>query len=87
MTDCGQDIVHVATAPNETIAMMWRDVLSDEGIVAVIKGGGSGYGLGHNLLNEQYILVRRDQAIQAAEILHELESDEADLDAWDVSGR
>lgn len=78
------DVVHIATAPNEPIAMMWRDVLADEGIVAVVKGGGTGYGLGHNLLNEQYILVREDQAARAREILDELEEDEA-LILWETS--
>ena len=68
-------IVHVATAPNETIAMMWRDVLGDEGIVAMVKGGASGYGLGHNLLNEQYILVREDQSVAAREILSGFEDE------------
>ncbi|MEZ4522274.1 MAG: DUF2007 domain-containing protein [Thermomicrobiales bacterium] len=77
-------IVHIATAPNETIAMMWRDVLRDEGIVAVVKGGGAGYGLGHNLLNEQYILVREDQAEEAKRILDEFEDDDV-LILWETS--
>ncbi|CAN5723324.1 hypothetical protein BH23CHL2_BH23CHL2_19080 [soil metagenome] len=77
-------IVHVGTAPNETIAMMWRDILRDEGIAAVVKGGGSGYGLGHNLLNEQYILVREDQAALAREILEELEDEDIPI-IWETS--
>lgn len=68
-------IVHVATAPNEAIAIMWRDVLADEGIMASVKSGGSGYALGHNLLNEQYILVREDQAEAAREVLRDFDAD------------
>ena len=76
-------VVHVATAPNETIAMMWRDVLRDEGIVAMVRGGATGYGLGHNLLNEQYILVREDQSSAAREILESFEDD--GLILWESS--
>ena len=81
----GEDVrvIHIATAPNETIAMMWRDVLLDEGIVAMVKGGAAGYGLGHNLLNEQYILVREDQAAAAREILEGFEDDALIL--WESS--
>ena len=68
-------VVQVAVAPNETIAMMWRDVLLDEGIIAVVKGGGAGYSFGHNLLNEQFILVREDQADAAREILSDFDSE------------
>lgn len=75
-------IVHVATAPNETIAMMWRDVLREEGIIVAIQGGGAGYAFGHNLLNEQYVLVREDQAERAKAIIDEFESDEG-LILWD----
>lgn len=77
-------VVHVATAPNETIAMMWRDVLRDEGIIAMVKGGAAGYGLGHNLLNEQYIMVREDQSDTARRILDEFEDDEG-LILWDAN--
>ncbi len=31
-------LVHIATAPNEPIAMMWREVLEEEGIHSLIKG-------------------------------------------------
>ena len=77
-------IVHVATAPNETIAMMWRDILRDEGIPAVVKGGGSGYAMGHNILNEQYILVREDHAARATEILDDLEDEDVPI-LWEPS--
>lgn len=75
-------VVQVAVAPNETIAMMWREVLQDEGIIAVVKGGGAGYSFGHNLLNEQFILVREDQAEAAREILAEFESESEEAFEW-----
>jgi hypothetical protein len=77
-------LVHIATAPNETIAMMWLDILRDDGIIALAKGGASGYGLGHNLLNEQYILVREDQTVMAREILDEIEEEDG-LILWETS--
>jgi hypothetical protein len=77
-------IVHVATAPNETIAAMWRDVLRDEGIIVMIKGGGAGYTFGQNLLNEQYLMVREDQADAARAIIDEFESKD-ELILWESS--
>ena len=82
MRDNDVRIVHIATAPNETIAMMWLDVLREEGVVALVKGGAAGYGLGHNLLNEQYIMVREDQSVMAREILDEFGEDDG-LILWD----
>ncbi|MDO8578606.1 MAG: hypothetical protein Q7R50_05445, partial [Dehalococcoidales bacterium] len=32
-----KDLVHVATAPNEAIAGMWKDILEDNGIQVLIK--------------------------------------------------
>lgn len=78
-------IVHVATAPNETMAMMWRDILGDEGIMAAIRSGGSGYGMGHNLLNEQYIFVREDQFERARTIIDELEDEDDVQILWESS--
>lgn len=86
MRDPEERIVHIATAPNETIAMMWRDVLQDEGIIVMIKSGGAGYGFGHNLLNEQYLLVREDQAEAARQILDEFEEEDEDAPIlWETS--
>jgi hypothetical protein len=85
MAAAGDRIVHVATAPNETIAVMWRDVLRDEGIIAMIKGGGAGYSFGQNVLNEQYLLVREDQAEAAREIIDEFEEEDDALILWETS--
>lgn len=68
--------VHIATAPNETIALMWKQVLEEEGIITMLKSADAGYAYGHNLLSEQYVFVREDQAEQAAEILEDFESEE-----------
>lgn len=34
-----EPLVHVATAPNESVATMWVGILKDEGIDSFIKGG------------------------------------------------
>lgn len=67
------EIVQVATAPNEAIAQMWASALRDEGIRVLIRSGGSGYALGHNLLNEQYIFVREDDVELAREIIEDMD--------------
>ncbi len=77
-------LVHIATAPNETMAMMWLDILRDDGIIAMAKGGAAGYGLGQNILNEQYIMVREDQSEMAREILAEIEEEDG-LILWETS--
>ena len=84
MSDSDIRLVHVATAPNETISVMWRDVLNDEGIMSMVKSGDTGYALGHNLLNEQYILVREDQAEAARGILDDFREGEGEIH-WESS--
>jgi hypothetical protein len=68
--------VQIATAPNEAIAAMWKDVLEDEGIVVMLKPGGAGYALGYAALSEHFVYVRDDQAEQAREILADFLTDE-----------
>lgn len=70
------EIVHVGTAPNEAIAQMWASALRDEGVQVMIRSGGSGYALGHNLLNEQYIFVRQDDVELAREIIADMDAPE-----------
>jgi hypothetical protein len=70
-------VVQVAVAPNEPIADLWRQILDDEGIVAVVKPAGAGFAFGSNALNQQIILVREDQAELARDILSEIEADDA----------
>ena len=70
------NIVQIATAPNEAIGAMWKDVLEDEGIVVMLKPGGAGYALGYAALSEHFVYVRADQAAMAREILADFLSDE-----------
>lgn len=69
-------VVQVATAPNEAIAMMWKDVLEDDGIVVMLKPGGAGFALGYAALSEHFVYVRADQADQAREVLAEFLTEE-----------
>lgn len=71
-------IVQVGVAPNEAIAMWWKEILEDEGIVVMLRPGGIGQGYFANALNEHYILAREDQAEEAIEILNELIAEDED---------
>lgn len=78
MTSTNDDIrvVTAAVAPNEIVAMIWQQVLEDEGIIVALKPGGMGHSYTANALNEHYLLVREDQAERARSILAELESED-----------
>lgn len=65
-------IVQVGVAPNEAIALLWKQVLEDEGIVVMLLPGGIGQGYFSNALNEHYIHVHESNAESALEILDEL---------------
>jgi hypothetical protein len=65
-------IVQVGVAPNEAIALWWKQILEDEGIVVMLRPGGIGQGYFANALNEHYLLAREDQAEEAVNILNEL---------------
>ena len=65
-------IVQVGVAPNEAIAMWWKQILEEEGIVVMLRPGGIGQGYFANALNEHYIMAREDQAEEAIEILNDL---------------
>lgn len=65
-------IVQIGVAPNEVIALWWKDILEEEGIRSMIRPGGIGLSYASNALNEHYILVREDQAALAQEILDEI---------------
>jgi hypothetical protein len=78
-------VVSIAIAPNEMVAMMWQQVLGDEGIVAALKPGGIGQAYSSNALNEHFILVREDQAERARAIIDDFESDDSDDDSADDS--
>ena len=76
----GARVVPVATAPNEIVADMWRQVLEDEGIIVALKPTGAGSSFGTNALNQHIVLVREDQAELAREIIAELESEESEAE-------
>lgn len=81
MSDAGgPKIIQVGVAPNETIALWWKEILEEEGIPSFIRPGGIGMAYFSNALNEQYIMVREDQSALALEILNEITSeDEAEF--------
>jgi hypothetical protein len=68
-------IVQVGIAPNEIVAELWRQVLRDEGIIALLKPAGLGHAYVPNDLNPHYILVRLDQADLAREVIASLSED------------
>lgn len=70
------NIVQVGVAPNEAIALWWKQILEDEGIVVMLRPGGIGQGYFANALNEHYIMAREDQAAEAVEILNDLMSED-----------
>ncbi len=72
-------VVVAGIAPNELVALMWQQVLQDEGIVVALKPGGMGHGYATNALNEHYVLVRDDQAELARAILSDLESEDESI--------
>jgi hypothetical protein len=73
-------IVLVGTAPNEIVADLWRQVLLDEGVIAMIKPIGLGFAYVSNSLNPHHIYVRTDQADLARDVIASL-SEEKDDDA------
>lgn len=70
--------VHVATAPNEVVADLWRQALADEGVIAVIRPGGAGHAWASTALLEHLIFVRDDQAELAREVIRDLEAGDGD---------
>lgn len=73
-------IVQVGVAPNEAIAMLWKQILEDEGIVVLLRPGGIGQGYFSNALNEHYLHVHEIDYEDALEILNDLMAeDEAEF--------
>ncbi len=66
--------VAVAVAPNEAIADLWKSVLRDEGIVAMARPLGPGFGAWGSVATfEHEMLVRGADAERAREILADWE--------------
>ena len=62
--------VHLATAPNQTIAQMWVDILRTEGLHAQIRASDSVSFMGVNAL-ECRIQVAEEDLEKAREVLGE----------------
>jgi hypothetical protein len=76
--DSDTPVVEVAVAPNEITALMWQEILADEGIVAALKPGGAGHSFGSSALMDHLVLVRGDQAERARSILAEINDSSSD---------
>jgi hypothetical protein len=63
------EIEKIVTAPNEIVAELWRQVLRDEGIIALVKPTGLGHAYVANSLNPHHVYTRTDQAERAREVI------------------
>jgi hypothetical protein len=76
-------IVPLTTAPNEPMAQMTAQVLLDEGIRALVKPKGPGYGAWGSVATfEHELFVLRSQLDRARAIVAELQAAEVEDDAW-----
>jgi hypothetical protein len=64
-----QPLVKIAIAPNEAIALMWREMLAAEGVPVLVRVAGPGIADFSPALCEHDIYVRADQARQARQLL------------------
>lgn len=65
-----EPVVFLATVPNEPIALMWQEILRDEGITAMIKAAGPGVGAwGSASLMEHQIFVLASDRERARQIM------------------
>jgi hypothetical protein len=62
-------LVRIATAPNEIVAELWKGLLAEEGIHALIKPIGPGSAYFTNFSNQHAVLVLEKDAELATEIL------------------
>ena len=70
-----EDVVYLATAPNEPIARLWEQMLVDVGIPALVRPGGVGAGgWGSVATFEHDLYVRTSDLGRAREIV---------ADEWD----
>lgn len=60
MSQNGNDIVHLATAPSEVEGMMWRDAIQAEGISVMLRPGGPGAGAWASSATFEHALYVRD---------------------------
>ncbi len=65
----GEKLVPVAVAPNEPIAELWRGLLEQEGITAMLKAMGPGAAYFSNFGYQHTLYVLESDAERAREIL------------------
>lgn len=84
-----EPIVYLATVPNEPLALMWQQILRDEGITAMIKPTGPGVGAwGSAATFEHQIFVIASDRERAREIMADVESPDADdVVFFDANGK
>lgn len=72
----------LASAPNEAVAAMWRELLVAEGVPVLVKVGGPGVAYFTPALAEHYLYVRADQAERARQLLDDYRAlpDEIEFD-------
>ena len=68
--ETGEPLVHIATAPNESVASMWSGILEEHGIHCLLKSANlraAMYAFTYNMTCQIHVLA--SQAEQAKEIL------------------
>lgn len=76
-----EPIVYLATAPNEPVAQLWLQVLEDEGIRAMAKPAGPGYGAWGSVATfEHELFVLRSDRDRAAAVVAELQAEDEAAD-------
>ncbi len=70
-------VVYLATAPNEPVAQLWLQVLEDEGIRAMAKPAGPGYGAWGSVATfEHELFVLRSAHDRASAVIADLREDD-----------
>ncbi|MDP9368734.1 MAG: hypothetical protein M3Q03_10750 [Chloroflexota bacterium] len=72
-----EPVVFLATAPNEPVAQLWLQVLEDEGIRAMAKPAGPGYGAWGSVATfEHELFVLRSTHDRASAVIADLQADD-----------
>jgi hypothetical protein len=71
------DIVFLATAPNEPIARLWEQILAESGIRALVQPGGPGFGAWGSVATFSHdLFVLASDLERAQAVLQGLEDEE-----------
>lgn len=81
-------VVRIATAPNEAVAAIWRELLTAEGVGVLVRVAGPGLAYFAPALCEHDLYVRADQADRARQLLadYAAEPDAVVLEPADADG-